>query len=716
MGSGDRPVRAKLRVLMVSDVSTSPAEGGGTRMLWEQSSRLVARGHDVRVVCRAQPASDAPVTERQGVRIRSFAVDRRTARGFMLSSMLGARRAVALELEKDRADVVHVHQPLAGYGVLTSPAVRGLPRLYSFHSPAPLEYRSRRGMTAHHRDGVAGRLGFAALWGLERACLRRATAIQVLSDYSSELLWKLYRISREKVVKIPGAVDTASFRPAEDRAAVRKALDLPAERSLLLTVRNLEGRMGLDLLIRTMAILTQNMPEALLLIGGAGTLRRELESLSNALGLRERVRFLGFIPDAALPLYYQAADVFVLPTRELEGFGLVTVEALACGTPVLGTPVGATPEILRPLCESLVFGGTAPEVMAQGLERFLEQKERDPDAYVRLRGACREHSERHYSWERATTELERALRRVAEGRADAPAGRADAPAGRAGPAPECPACGEPTRPSELIYRGVRHRQCGSCGSSLATVLPTAPELQHQYEMDYPLRFGPERVTAGRARLFGALLDRLATLDPGREDPPRLLDVGGGGGHLAALARGRGWLAVSTDLARKACAVALRGGEVPAVQADGALLPFRDGTIDAVTLVNVVDQAYEPLTILREAHRVLVAGGLLSLRVPNTRFHRPWVRLLIALGPLARTRGWDAYPIVHHFAFTPAGLCRLAERAGFGVLEVGNSTVAAREPTTESAATARLPRWGRVAIAASVTALAALSRDRCLVGP
>src|SRR2546422_3124898 len=125
-------------------------------------------------------------------------------------------------------------------------------------------------MTAHHRDGVAGRLGFAALWGLERACLRRATAIQVLSDYSSELLWKLYRISREKVVKIPGAVDTASFRPAEDRAAVRKALDLPAERSLLLTVRNLEGRMGLDLLIRTMAILTQNMPEALLLIGGGG--------------------------------------------------------------------------------------------------------------------------------------------------------------------------------------------------------------------------------------------------------------------------------------------------------------------------------------------------------------------------------------------------------------------------------------------------------------
>src|SRR5207244_12395204 len=147
-GSGDRRGRATLRVRMVSDVSTSPAEGGGTRMLWEQSSRLVARGHDVRVVCRAQPASDASVTERQGVRIRSFAVDRRTARGFMLSSMLGARRAVALEIEKDRAEGGHVHQPLAGYGVLTSTAVRGLLGLHSFHSPAPLDSRSRRGMTA----------------------------------------------------------------------------------------------------------------------------------------------------------------------------------------------------------------------------------------------------------------------------------------------------------------------------------------------------------------------------------------------------------------------------------------------------------------------------------------------------------------------------------------------------------------------------------------
>lgn len=688
-------------------------------MLWEQARRLAARGHDVRVVSRADSDAAGPVSlEREGVRIRQFPLDRRSVARFIRSSILGARRATADELARQTADVLHLHQPLAGYGALASRAGGRLPSLYSFYSPAPLEYRSRRGMTARHRAGLVGASGAAILWAFERACLRRVTLVHVLSHFAADQVWKLYAVARERIVMIPGAAATERFRPAADRGAVRRALGIAPDRSLLFTVRNLEARMGLDNLLRTMAIVKLRRPDTMLLIGGAGSLRGVLEAQSRALGVDDRVKFLGFVPDEALPGYYQAADVFVLPTRELEGFGLVTVEALACGTPVLGTPVGATPEILRPLCESLVFRGTAPEVMAEGLERFLEQKERDPDAYERLRGACREHSERHYSWERATTDLERALRRVAERRADAPERRADAPEERAGPAPApaCPACGEPTRPSALIYRGVRYRRCGSCGSSLATVLPTAPELQHQYEMDYPRHFAPERVTAGRARLFGALLDRLATLDPGREDRPRLLDVGGGGGHLAALARGRGWLAVSTDLARQACAVALRGGEVPAVQADGALLPFRDGTIDAVTLVNVVDQAREPLTILREAHRVLVAGGLLSLRVPNARFHRPWVRLLIALGPLARTRGWDAYPIVHHFAFTPAGLCRLAERTGFRVLEVGNSAVASSEPATELVASARLPRWGRAAIAAGVAALASLSGDRCLVGP
>jgi glycosyltransferase involved in cell wall biosynthesis/SAM-dependent methyltransferase len=680
---------------MISDVSPARPEGGGERMLWEQASRLAARGHEVRVLSRAHSAGADDRAEWQGVRLRHFPVDRRSLVRFIRTSILEARRATSEELEAAGADVLHLHQPVAGYGALLAPAARRVPRLYSFYSPAPLEYRSRRGMTGHHLGGRTGDLGVALLWMIERACLRRADLIHVLSDFSAEQLWKLYRVPRDRIVTIPGAAATERFRPAWDREAVRHALGLPAGRPVLITVRNLEARMGLDLLLRALAIVRLQAPGVLLLIGGAGSLRPELEALVRGLELDEHVRFLGFIPDESLPLYYQAADLFVLPTRALEGFGLVTVEALACGTPVLGTAVGATPEILLPLSPSLVFRGLAPEVMAEDIRRFLEAKERDPEAAAALRRACRRHAEAHYGWDRAISSLEQALARVA---------------GRRGAAPEapvaCPACGGATAPSALLYRGARYRRCPRCGSSVVTTLPTGLELQRHYETQYPRRFHPERLTGKRAELFGLLLDRLDSLG-GRAAASRcLLDVGCGGGHLLRLARRRGWRTVGTDISHAACAVTRGTDGIPAAQADSARLPFRDRSIGALTLVNVVDQAGEPLGIVREAHRVLLPGGFLVLRVPNAGFHRPWVRVLSALGPFVRWREWDAYPILHHFAFAAPGLRQLVERAGFTILELRNSPPAVGDAR----------RRGRTPVAAAAAVVAAVSGGHWLVGP
>jgi glycosyltransferase involved in cell wall biosynthesis len=247
------------------------------------------------------------------------------------------------------------------------------------------------------------------LWLLEGFCLRRATRIHVLSDFSAGLLRKLYRIGPARIVKIPGGMDTKRFRPAEDRDAVRKALGVPHGTFLLLTVRNLEPRMGLETLIRAMAILRQQAPDLLLLIGGAGSLRGDLESLTGSLDLQGHVRFLGFIPDSELPLYYQASDAFVLPTRELEGFGLVVVEALACGTPVLGTPVGAIPEVLAALQPDLLFDGVAPESIARGILKHLESAQADPQGYEALRRRCRDYATAHFGWDRIVEHLEQEL-------------------------------------------------------------------------------------------------------------------------------------------------------------------------------------------------------------------------------------------------------------------------------------------------------------------
>ena len=94
-------------------------------------------------------------------------------------------------------------------------------------------------------------------------------------------------------------------------------------------------------------------------------------------------------------MYYQSADIFVLPTRALEGFGLVTVEALLSGIPVLGTPVGATPEIIEKIDKNIFFQDTTPKSIAKLIIEYLKS----PDLIRNLRTKCREYVLKNYSWE-----------------------------------------------------------------------------------------------------------------------------------------------------------------------------------------------------------------------------------------------------------------------------------------------------------------------------
>jgi glycosyltransferase involved in cell wall biosynthesis/SAM-dependent methyltransferase len=688
-----------VRILVVADVSPVTVLGGAERMLWEQVSRLAARGHEVRVVSRAPDGGPEGAVVHQGIAVRHFRADRAPFARFLATAILGARRAVAEETAARSFDALHVHQPLSALGALTTPAGRRLPSLYTFHSPAPLEYRLRQRMSTLHRAGPAGLTGAALLRFAERASLRRATRIHVLSDFSATLLWRLYRVDDDRIVRIPGAVDLARFHPVPDRAATRTALGLPAGRPVLLTVRNLAPRMGLDELVRAMSLLRDRLPRALLLIGGAGGLRVALEAQVRELGLQDHVRLLGFVPDDELPDYYAAADAFVLPTRQLEGFGLVTVEALACGTPVLGTPIGATPEILAPLQASLLFRDASARAMAEGLAWFLEALASAPAGMTRLRAACRAHAEAHYGWERAIADLEALLARL--------------PSARSQPAPAlaCPVCGGATTPG-LLDGGRRYRVCRRCGTARVARVPSPEDLRAFYERQYPVFFAPEDVSEARVELFTSLVGRLAPQADGRQ----LVDVGCGGGHLLAAAERAGWRAVGTDVSREMCRVARKTSGARVVQADGGALPLKSGGFGAVTLVNVLDHLADPARTLAEARRLLREGGSLAIRVPNGAFHRVTRRTLALLGPLGRWAGLTQYPVFHVYSFTGRGLRRLVEDAGFRVVAVRNSPLVAAGQTRAGTAPGRLPPWLRRVVAASAAGVAVLSRGRALMAP
>ena len=127
--------------------------------------------------------------------------------------------------------------------------------------------------------------------------------------------------------------------------------------------------MGLHNLIEAMGEVVKSQPEVLLLIAGKGTLRNELDQDIGSKNLSQNIRMMGAVTDQILPLLYRAADFSIVPSTDYEGFGLTLIESLASGTPVLGTPVGAIPEILLPFSKSLLLEGVSSAVAGRGSPR-----------------------------------------------------------------------------------------------------------------------------------------------------------------------------------------------------------------------------------------------------------------------------------------------------------------------------------------------------------
>ncbi|MGH9460910.1 MAG: glycosyltransferase family 4 protein [Vicinamibacteria bacterium] len=395
----------KLNLLVVADVSPLQTTGGSARVVKEQALGLSALGHSVQVLCRRPSGDLLPAGTMNGVTLRQYPVSRAHPLSYASSSIFGARAHFRDHFAEGDWDVVLFNQPFSAVGV-QSVLPSSVPSIYCFYSPAGTEYRLRAADPGNGSTPVGTMLVSGVLRRLERMALGASDRIVVLSDFSRGLLLESHGELDAPTVAIPGGVDLVHFQPASNRAALRDQLRLPRNCLILLTIRDLEQRMGIDTLLRALRQLPAE-PTFQCLIGGSGPLRGFLEKLAADLGLAERVRFLGFIPEEELPLYYQAADLFVLPTRCHEGFGLVTVEALACGTPVVATPAGATPEILGPLDPRLLASDVGETALAETLMRVLPFTGQEG-----FRRACRAYVENNYSWRRHVQRLEGELHLV----------------------------------------------------------------------------------------------------------------------------------------------------------------------------------------------------------------------------------------------------------------------------------------------------------------
>jgi glycosyltransferase involved in cell wall biosynthesis len=295
------------------------------------------------------------------------------------------------------AEVVDAHFALYAVAPLWVGRLRRKPAIVHFHGPwADENVAAGDGSSLR---GHARRL-------LERAAYRRADHAVVLTSAFRQVLVERYGVAPWRVHVEPPGVDLVRFSPGSPERA-RARLGLAPDGFVAVTARRLVPRMGLDVLLDAWTAAAPRLPEgSTLLIVGDGPLRAPLAARIARDGLGESVRLLGRVADEELADLYRAADVGVVPSLEHEGFGLIVLEAAACGTPSIVTDVGGLPEAIADLDHSLIVHAGDPEALG---ERLLRARHDRPS-----RERTRAYAER-FDWA-GVAERHRSLLRRAAGR------------------------------------------------------------------------------------------------------------------------------------------------------------------------------------------------------------------------------------------------------------------------------------------------------------
>ncbi len=395
-----------LNILCINQFFIPDSLGGVERVAHETMTRLAARGHRVDLVGQRTRAGTPDTEVIDGITMHRYGRAESSRRpGGRTRDALRASRPVLADLARSkRYDVVLPHHYFPYYAYLRTIEASQTPEIMTFHASYWQELRlegAERTFAKPLESLLFGRMARRT----EVACLKRADRVVVLSDFSADQLDSYYAFARPKVIKIPGGVDLDRFHPADDRAESKRELGLPESGPILFTARRLVPRMGLSNLVAAFAEVHRSWPDATLVIAGRGRLESDLRMQVASLGLSESVRFAGFVSEEQLPQYHRAADLFVLPSAAFEGFGMVTLEALASGTPAIGTPVGATPELLKPLAPQLVFAGADRAALRRGICSVLEWLSNERAA-TDLRTRCRTYVEENYGWDLAIDALE----------------------------------------------------------------------------------------------------------------------------------------------------------------------------------------------------------------------------------------------------------------------------------------------------------------------
>jgi D-inositol-3-phosphate glycosyltransferase len=262
-----------------------------------------------------------------------------------------------------RYDIIHSHYWLSGILGNWVSRLLHVPHVIMFHTLGAVKNRS---VLSVHEPW----LRIATEKKLSEKCCRMIVA----TEREKRNIIKFYNASREKIAVVPCGVNLNLFKPLNKRAT-RALLRFDPDETIILYVGRFDPIKGLDSLLEAMRCLKHHKKLQLVIVGGDGyksSASRSLRKLTKKLGIKDMVRFVGRVDQHILPQYYSAADVLVVPSH-YESFSLVALEAMACGTPVIATPVGAIDNIIFEFNNGHIVLNNSPGSLAGGIELFLSE-------------------------------------------------------------------------------------------------------------------------------------------------------------------------------------------------------------------------------------------------------------------------------------------------------------------------------------------------------
>ena len=327
-------MKDKQKVELVFSEVFPPMHGGSGRWLWEVYSRQDA---DKYVVVAGNAESDTLFDSKAELKIHRISFNYSSWSDWALFSLGGLIFYTKLFLKLRKiikqyhVTAIHCGRCIPeGFVAMLFKLFKGIPYYCYIHGEDIENSATSRSMTA-----------------MLRPVLKRADLLICNSKNSHRLLLQHWDVNKTQCCIVNPGANTKAFTPAARCEDTRAKLGWQ-DRFVLITVSRLEERKGHDMMIKAMAEIVKTVPKALYAVIGSGPRQEYLEQLTVELGLSDNISFMPNVSDADMITCYQQADVFVLPNRDIgrniEGFGIVMIEAQACGIPALGGMSGGTPE------------------------------------------------------------------------------------------------------------------------------------------------------------------------------------------------------------------------------------------------------------------------------------------------------------------------------------------------------------------------------------